>query len=93
MTNVCVFSSSKKKDPETGEDMVYTRLHLLYPEGADERVKGCKVDSVFCPREVDKRTLYIGKKYELEYALRNYGGQVRAVLVDLHRVQEQQKAG
>ena len=56
---------SYEKDGQTRQ---YCGLHLMYVEGSVDGVKGSKVESVSCPREVDPNRLKVGAMYELQYS-------------------------
>ena len=74
-----------EKDGKKGS---FTRLHFLYPEGAAKGVEGCKVESVFLPREVDKKTLLLGRSYELVYQLYDTRNGKSARLVGMNLLEE-----
>ena len=52
-----------------GKQREYCGLHLCHVEDSVRDVKGCKCESVSCPREVDSYELKLGQLYELEYEI------------------------
>ncbi len=50
-----------------GEQRHFCNLHFCHLEGTEVEVKGCKVQALRCPREVDDRKLKLGQTYELIY--------------------------
>lgn len=66
----------------------YTGLHLCYPEGMCDAVKGSKVESVSCPKGVVAGHLEIGKLYQMKYQLFDTKNGKGARLVDLLPVEE-----
>lgn len=52
-----------------GKKREFCGLHLCHVEGTVRDVKGCKCESVSCPREVDSYELKLEQLYELEYEI------------------------
>lgn len=50
-----------------GQQRTYCGLHLVHLEDTVRGVKGSKVETVSCPRELDWRRLKLGTAYQLEY--------------------------
>lgn len=73
---------------QDGRQRQFCGLHLLYVEGTAKDVKGSKVESLSCPRELDPGSLKIGTLYELVYELYNTKNGKAARLVDLVSVDE-----
>ena len=71
-----------------GEKKQFCGLHLMYLEGANEEILGCKVEETSCPRSVDPNTLEVGKLYELRYDHFKMKGQLMARLAGLDPVLE-----
>lgn len=71
-----------------GEKRQFCGLHLVYADGTVRDVKGSKVESLSCPRELDPRSLKIGTLYELIFELYNTKNGKAARLVDLEPVDE-----
>lgn len=68
---------------QDGRQRQFCGLHLVHVEDTVRSVKGCKVESVSCPRDVDPRTLEIGVTYELGYEMFDTKNGKAARLVDL----------
>lgn len=73
---------------QDGRQRQFCGLHLVYVDGMVRDVKGSKVESLSCPRELDPRSLKIGTLYELVYELYNTKNGKAARLVDLTPVDE-----
>ena len=52
---------------QDGRQRIYCGLHLVHLEDTVRGVKGSKVEAVSCPREVDPKSLEVGKTYQLDY--------------------------
>lgn len=68
---------------QDGRQRQFCGLHLMHLEDSVRGVRGCKVESVSCPREVDPRSLQIGCTYELCYEMYDTRNGKAARLVDL----------
>lgn len=72
---------------QDGKQHIYCGLHLVHLEGSARGVKGCKVETVSCPREVDPESLAVGTMYQLDYDLYDTKNGKAARLVDLLEVE------
>lgn len=52
---------------QDGRQRQYCGLHLVHVEDSVRRVKGCKVEVMSCPQEIDPRKLKLGMMYQTEY--------------------------
>ena len=68
---------------QDGRQRQFCGLHLVHVEDTVRSVKGSKVESVSCPREIDPRTLELGRTYKLEYEMYDTKNGKAARLVDL----------
>lgn len=66
----------------------YCGLHLMYLDGSQRAVEGCKVEVVSCPRELDPALLELGHLYQLDYEMYDTRNGKAARLVDLIPVEE-----
>ncbi len=66
-----------------GKQKQFCGLHLVHVEGTVRGVKGCKVEAVSCPREIDPGTLELGATYQMEYETYDTKNGKAARLVDL----------
>ena len=71
-----------------GQRRQYCGLHLMYVENSVEGVKGSKVESLSCPREIDPNRLKVGALYELQYSFYNSRSGKMARLSGLDLVEE-----
>lgn len=69
-----------------GRPREFCGLHLMHLEGTCREVKGCKCESVSCPRDVDPKSLVIGATYELQYEIYQTKNGKGARLCDLLEV-------
>lgn len=72
---------------QDGKQHIYCGLHLVHLEDSVRGVKGCKVEAVSCPREVDPESLVVGTIYQLDYELYDTKNGKVARLVDLLEVE------
>ena len=72
---------------QDGNQHIYCGLHLVHLEDSVRSVKGCKVEVVSCPREVDPKSLAVGTTYQLDYELYDTRNGKAARLVDLLEVE------
>lgn len=70
-----------------GRQRQFCGLHLVHVEDTVRGVKGCKVESVSCPREIDPRTLELGTTYAMEYETYDTRNGKAARLVELSPVE------
>jgi len=68
---------------QDGRQRQFCGLHLVHVEDTVRSVKGCKVEAVSCPREIDPRTLELGATYQMEYEMYDTRNGKAARLVDL----------
>lgn len=68
---------------QDGRQRQFCGLHLVHVEDTVRSVKGSKVESVSCPRDVDPRMLELGTTYKLEYEMYDTKNGKAARLVDL----------
>lgn len=59
----------RKYTGRDGEEKEFCGLHLCHIADSVEGVKGCKCESVSCPRDLDPSGLEIGGTYELVYTI------------------------
>lgn len=68
---------------QDGRQRQFCGLHLVHVPDSVRSVKGSKVESVSCPREIDPKTLDLGATYQLEYEMYDTKNGKAARLVDL----------
>lgn len=68
---------------QDGRQRQFCGLHLLHLEDTVRSVKGCKVEAVSCPRDIDPQTLELGTTYKLEYEMYDTKNGKAARLVEL----------
>lgn len=68
---------------QDGRQRQFCGLHLLHLEDTVRSVKGCKVEAVSCPRDIDLQTLELGTTYKLEYEMYDTKNGKAARLVEL----------
>ncbi len=68
---------------QDGRQRQYCGLHLVHLEDSVRSVKGSKVETVSCPREIDPRTLELGTTYQMDYEMYDTKNGKAARLVDL----------
>lgn len=68
---------------QDGRQRQFCGLHLVHVEDTVDGVKGCKVESVSCPRDVDPKLLEIGVTYQMKYTIYDTKNGKAARLVDL----------
>lgn len=68
---------------QDGKQRQFCGLHLVHVEDTVRSVKGSKVESVSCPRDIDPRTLELGTMYEMKYEIYDTKNGKAARLVDL----------
>ncbi len=68
---------------QDGKQKQYCGLHLVHLEDTVRSVKGCKVESVSCPRSIDPGTLELGATYQMEYETYDTRNGKAARLVEL----------
>lgn len=68
---------------QDGQPRQYCGLHLVHVADTVRSVKGCKVESVSCPRSIDPKLLELGMTYQMEYEMYDTKNGKAARLVDL----------
>lgn len=72
---------------QDGKQHTFCGLHLVHLEDSVRGVKGSKVESVSCPRDIDPEGLIIGMTYQLEYEVYDTKNGKAARLVDMLEVE------
>lgn len=89
MANVARLVGMELREYEKdGQKRQFCGLHLMYLEGSQPDVMGCKVEEASCPRSIDPNTLEVGALYEMEYEIYKMKGQTMARLGGLTPIYE-----